>query len=565
MKAFLKKPIRLPRLRPYVPEPSDPPIFWFNGERDDIVREVVRRIVERHSTDRRRLEYALNEVAFHESERLKAQRNSETAEHLGYWHSLMRRIARMSDQEKRAALEETAKRMAYDVAGNFDPRVYHFAEHVVPRVLTAAMNPKGLGKSFLDPHQHISQLLTVEGEVDLLRHIAPKATLVFVPTHSSNLDSIALGYALQREKLPPVVYGAGKNLFTNPLISFFMHNLGAYRVDRRIRAPLYKEVLKTYSCVMLERGYHSLFFPGGTRSRAGLIEPKLKLGLAGTAHEAFARNATRGIHRPILFVPTTINYALVLEAETLIEDYLRERGRARYIIEDDEFSQLDRWVDFFQKLLSLTAATIIRFGRPVDPYGNDVDDEGRSLTPRGGSVDPVTYVSRHGEPTIDEARDRAYTSELGPLLVDRFRRETVIMSTHLVAHILYRRLVKSTPGVDVFGRIRHRGDVALGRDELIREVAEARERLLELEAKGRVRASPFIRTETASAIVDRALRAFSGYHSHAAAREIGAEVTAEDPTLLLYYQNRLVTFASEIAPPAELAAAREIEKLGAIA
>ena len=30
---------------------------------------------------------------------------------------------------------------------------------------------------------------------------------------------------------------------------------------------------------MVERGYHSLFFPGGTRSRSGLIEQRLKLGL----------------------------------------------------------------------------------------------------------------------------------------------------------------------------------------------------------------------------------------------------------------------------------------------
>ncbi len=57
-----------------------------------------------------------------------------------------------------------------------------------------------------------------------------------MPTHASNLDSLALGYALQRDELPPVVYGAGKNLFTNPIISFFMHNLGAYRVDRRVKS-----------------------------------------------------------------------------------------------------------------------------------------------------------------------------------------------------------------------------------------------------------------------------------------------------------------------------------------
>ena len=51
-----------------------------------------------------------------------------------------------------------------------------------------------------------------------------------------------------------------------------MHNLGAYRVDRRLKHGLYKDVLKTYSCVLIERGYHSLFFPGGTRSRIGGVE-----------------------------------------------------------------------------------------------------------------------------------------------------------------------------------------------------------------------------------------------------------------------------------------------------
>src|SRR5690606_34174424 len=117
----------------------------------------------------------------------------------------------------------------------------------------------------------------------------------------SNLDSIVLGRALQVSRLSPVVYGAGKNLFTNPIISFFMHNLGAYRVDRRIHARLYKDVLKTYSQVMIERGYHSLFFPGGTRSRSNLIETHLKLGLAGSAVNAFATNRSRGIEKNVYF------------------------------------------------------------------------------------------------------------------------------------------------------------------------------------------------------------------------------------------------------------------------
>jgi hypothetical protein len=45
MKLLPTRPLRLPRLRTYVPRPEDPKIFWFNSERADIVDEVVRRIM----------------------------------------------------------------------------------------------------------------------------------------------------------------------------------------------------------------------------------------------------------------------------------------------------------------------------------------------------------------------------------------------------------------------------------------------------------------------------------------------------------------------------------------
>src|SRR5690606_28370227 len=118
---------------------------------------------------------------------------------------------------------------------------------------------------------------------------------------------ISAGWSAYRSGLPPVTYGAGKNLFTNRILSFFMHNLGAYRLDRRIKHELYKTVLKTYSLVILERGFHSLFFPGGTRSRSGQIEQHLKLGLMGTGLEAYINNLRKGKDKPnIYLLPMTI-------------------------------------------------------------------------------------------------------------------------------------------------------------------------------------------------------------------------------------------------------------------
>jgi len=560
LKRFLsERPLRLPHIKPYVPRPSDPSIFWFNSERDDIVADVVKRICSAHEPDRDRLEIALNDAAYHEIQRLETQRDEEARDRLGYWRSMIRRIGKMDDVEQRRVLHTIVTEMTRDVAGNFDPRVYRFARQAAPRLIGGIMEPRRLVAA---APESLDRVLKVQGDVELLRQLQNDGSLVFVPTHSSNLDSIVLAQALEISGLPPVIYGAGKNLFTNPIISFFMHNLGAYRVDRRIRVSLYKDILKLYSQVMIERGYHSLFFPGGTRSRSGMIERRLKLGLLGSAVEAFTTNQVRQVDRPVWFVPTTINYALVLEAETLVRDWLMEEGQARFIIEDDEFSQIDRWFAFFRKMVGMRGACIIRFGDPIDPFGNRVDGRGQSLTPTGRAIDAGGYVEQRGKPVIDAVRDAAYTRELGEVLGQRYEQDTVLMSTQVVAHVLFRDLVQSTPGMDLFARLRLRGEVGLDCETLCQELGEARDRLCGLEAKGRVRTSDVVKEDTPSELLERALSFWNGYHDSTAATLEANRVVLRDPSLLLYYQNRLVPFAEEIASPDQLQAACEIENLG---
>ena len=118
------------------------------------------------------------------------------------------------------------------------------------------------------------------------------------------MDSPAIGLRPACARgLPPTTYGAGKNLFSNPFISFFMRNLGAYRVDRRLRFELYKDVLKEYSTVLLEHGYHSLFFPGGTRCRvehrreAPQARPARHDGHRVQEHRARGRAEQAALHR----------------------------------------------------------------------------------------------------------------------------------------------------------------------------------------------------------------------------------------------------------------------------
>ncbi len=523
---------------------EDAPIFGFNAAREDIVHEVVDRVVE-GATDPL---FLLNDAAYHEIKRLEGATRKKDQERHSDWQRLARTLGRMTHDERIGRLRELVADYAWDVAGNFDPRVYKASTKLIPGLVTGLLAPRTLATLLKQPKELLSldalaDKVKVEGSIEKLRVLAKRGALVFVPTHLSNMDSIVFGYALERAGLPPATYGAGKNLFTNPILSFFMHNLGAYRVDRRLRHVLYKDVLKTYSCILLERGYHSLFFPGGTRSRSGAIEPRLKLGLVGSALEAYARTVRASRERRIYFVPSTINYLITLEAETLIRDFLSETGKSRYIIEDDESSRLGRVTTFMRKLLGMNGSVVIRFGEPMDPFGNAVDGSGDSLDRRGRRIDPTSYIrDTEGRAIVDANRDAQYTRELGEEICASYAANTVIMSTHIVATACFARLRKASPRQDLFTVLRQRDNLVIPRDELAADVRLLKEKLLEKEALGLVRCGEFVRAASGGDLIERAVRAFGGYHSVPVIESRRDGVAILDPELLLYYQNRLIPY-----------------------
>jgi glycerol-3-phosphate O-acyltransferase len=517
------------------------PIFRFNSQRQEIVEKTVERVV---ATTRDAV-HVLNDAAFHETRRLDGSKRPKDIERLEGWRALARRLGRMSDAERVAKLREIAAEYAEDIAGNFDPRVYKLSTRLVPTLVTGLLSPSALARMVREPSQLFSveglaDKVVVQGDVERLRKLAQIGTLIFVPTHSSNLDSIVFGFALERSRLPPATYGAGKNLFTNPLLSFFMHNLGAYKVDRRLRHELYKDCLKTYSTILVENGYHSLFFPGGTRSRSGGVEQRLKLGLMGTGLEAYTRTLMAGRERKVFFVPATINYLIALEAETLIADFLSEAGKARYIIEDDESTRLGRMAAFTRKALGMDASVVIRFGQPLDPFGLVVDDEGTSYDRRGRAVETASYVKDlDGNVGIVAARDAQYTRELGREIAAAYKRETVVMPTHLVAAAAFDHLRRQSPSADLFTVLRLRDEI-ISRDDLSREVLRVREELVDLEKSGNVVLAESLRHASGGDVVAQAMRAFRGYHTTPVIEPRPDGIALRDTNLLFYYQNRLV-------------------------
>ena len=525
----------------------------FNVDRERLLAEVERRVVARKVADSAAggdasLEYVLNDVAYCEIRRLEASKQHAATER---WRELSRRLLGMREDEKREELRALVRHYGKDVVGNFDPRVYKLATGVGPSLLGFLFSPTASLRDGVNTLRNLDARIHADGEVELARRCAERGTIVVTPTHSSNMDSPAIGLGLLRAHLPPTTYGAGKNLFSNPFISFFMRNLGAYRVDRRLRFELYKDVLKEYSTVLLEHGYHSLFFPGGTRCRSNLVEKHLKLGLLGTTVTAYKNSVRDGApNKRIYIVPATINYRLVLEAETLIDDYLAETGKNRYIITDDEFSRLGRMLEFFRKILVHEGSVVVRFGRPLDPFGNDITDEGESIDRAGRIVDPASFVrGADGEVTDDDQRDAEYTRALGRRLAAAYPRLTVFHSTNLVARVLFDAIARNAGTRDVYRLIRApQGHLEVPASTAIEDLVRLRARIAQQPAYGAEH--PLQLEQSAAAKLDDALKGLGSYHTRPIVERRGRGdglLVVKDVKLLFYYQNRTAHIPPEAA------------------
>lgn len=516
-------------------------IFDFNDERSDLIAEVARRVMQEATggADRGGLEFLLNDAVYHEVRRHEDKRSRRGRRTLAHWLGVRHQLPRRDRHWIEGQVRRLVRHHVRDIAGNFDPRVYSFASSVLPVLLAGVLNAASLDHR-LKMFRGLRERATVDGELDTIRALATRSTMVLVPTHSSNLDSLVVGWALVDQGLPPMTYGAGKNLFSNPLVSYFMHNLGAYRLDRRLRYSLYKDTLKTYSQVLLERGYHSLFFPGGTRSRSNAIESRLKLGLLGSAFAAQVGRLRQGKRdAPIVIVPATINYALVLEAETLIAEHLKREGQQRFIIEDDEFSRVGRISSFFLGLLRTDSRVHLHFGQPIDLLGNAVAADGISRDPRGRPVDISSYFRIGGELAVDRVRDVEYTRLLGGRLVEIYHRDNVILPTQIVARALYRRVRARFAGEEIYRFLRRDGTISISREQLLQDVEAIRGVLRERRNRNEIRLGQATDHGSVEEVLERALATFRVYHSRPVVRLDADRVIAGDLKLLLFYQNRL--------------------------
>lgn len=528
------------------------PLTRLNAERPAILKDVVTRSEnELGISTPQSLDLLLGEAMYAERARLRRnrpnlftkQRAKNDAILWSRIHSSMLKPAAESDRAQ--LLHQILGHYAEEIGGRFEPKAYRFATRAVPWFFSWLLNAASV-RRFMPwgMTQSLQSRMRIVGEIPHLQKLSQQGTILLLPTHQSNIDSVLIGYIIYLMSLPPFAYGAGLNLFSNPALSFFMSRLGAYTVDRQKSNLIYKHALKNYSTRILEDGVHSIFFPGGGRSRSGALESKVKLGLLGTGLDAQLQNLRSGKPNPNIYVvPAVMSYHFVLEASSLIEDYLSESGKHRFIIMDDESWQPTQILNFFWKIFSSQSGVTLRVGKPLDIFGNLVDENGRSIGPNGTTIDPAKWLTTRGELQANAQRDHEYTRELGAKVVERFHKDNTVLTSHLVAFALFETLRTKYPELDLFRFLRLTlPQRTIQGSEFMEAARRLHDRLRGLADRGDVHLSEELATWNLERWVADGVQQLGLFHASAAVRMNEGTAWTEDMSLLYYYRNRLAGY-----------------------
>jgi glycerol-3-phosphate O-acyltransferase len=322
-----------------------------------------------------------------------------------------------------------------------------------------------------------------------------------------------------------------------------MNRLGSYKLDRRKKNLLYLETLKLYSELTLRKGCNGLFFPGGTRSRSGMLEKRLKLGLLGTALEAQRQNFKNDAEdaKKIFVVPVTINYNFVLEAQSLIDQHLKKSGQEQYYVENDDFSTSTKMMRFIYKFFTASSEIAVRFGKPMDLFGNNVDNQGRSFDPHGNEVDVKKFFYSNGEITKDLQRDAEYTRMLGDKIIESYSREAVVFCSQILAFAAFRIIQARYSKMDLYGILRLPSeDLVIKPKELMDSVDKLVTRLREMYENGEIQLEQDVIDGSLANIIKKGIANLGIYHAKLPLMyNAEGDFESEDIKVLYFYHNRL--------------------------
>lgn len=219
---------------------------------------------------------------------------------------------------------------------------------------------------------------------DEFREIASlgeQSSLIFLPSHKSNLDHLVLQYVLWENDSPPNHTAGGINMNFFP-IGPIIRRTGVFFIRRTFKDnPVYKFVLRSYVDYLIANRFPLEWYLEGGRSRSGKLLPP-RFGMLSYVADSFRR----GKAEDVFLVPTSITYDQIQDVGSYAAEQL---GRAK---EKESLGWLLRSV---RSLRRRYGNIHVRFGEPLS-LAKEVPTDGtdRSLAVRKLAFETMARVNR---------------------------------------------------------------------------------------------------------------------------------------------------------------------------
>jgi glycerol-3-phosphate O-acyltransferase len=539
---------------PILPQAKDWPVVKMHQGLPDFLQEVSKKAVEdiwALHPDHTALRQELSRSLASEQERLqKKPWKVDSPEDYEFWSQILADLGQ-EQLSLPTILQKIVSRFAGEIAGGFSLWHYRLAQGTASYTLNRLLNPMKPRRlrTFTQIQAKLQEQIQLLGAVKEVRELSKQGTIVMVPTHCSHFDSVLIWWVIDLLGLPPFIYGAGRNLFNRQFFAYFMNKLGTYKVDRRRRNVAYLTTLKAYSTMALHWGCHSLFYPGGTRSRSGALESSLKLGLLGTAIEAQRMNYRKqGPTAPKIFiVPVTFSYHFVLEAPLLIRDYLAEQGEQGDQSQETDYTRIYKLFKFIKNIATKSSSIAVSIGQPLDVLGNPVDAGGHSYTEKGEEI--IIYQELCGGDGQQESgqKIKEYTRKLGQAVVQSYYQNNDVLSSHLLAFVAFSLLRQQHADLSnqAFFQLPVE-QLIIPYPDLEYTFAKIRKVILAWQASGQIRVADHLQEGSIAGMIIHGLTNLGVYHIRKPLlRNRVGDVTTQDLPTLFYYHNRLTGYGFE--------------------
>ena len=229
-----------------------------------------------------------------------------------------------------------------------------------------------------------------------VQRLAQRHTVVFLPTHKSNLDHLVLQYMLHENGHPPNHTAGGMNMNFFPLGQLARRS-GVFFIRRTFKDnEVYKFVLRHYIDYLIEKRFPLEWYIEGGRSRSGKLLPP-RFGLLAYVVDAYKR----GRSDDVSLIPVSIAYDQISD----VQDYATEQmGGSK---QRESLGWLVAWV---RRMRHRYGAIDIEFGEPFslakalgapNPYAAPAPDERNldlqklafEVCVRINAVTPITPIS----------------------------------------------------------------------------------------------------------------------------------------------------------------------------